>query len=95
MRIKILDLQKGFNKVFDHIKNNGINEVEIEDDFYWNIPEEKRNNINKEPDEFDIGQLSDDWDESLQVINGGKEPLAFSLVWLSSISKVIGEKIVI
>ncbi|QMU62825.1 MAG: hypothetical protein GKR88_00080 [Flavobacteriaceae bacterium] len=94
MKVKIIDIQKGFNKIFDHIKDSGIEEVEIQKDFYWNIPEEERYRLEKEPANLDMGQLSEDWDNLLRIINNENDPIAYALVWLSSIGRYVGEKIV-
>jgi hypothetical protein len=35
------------------------------------------------PKELTMGQLSDDWSEVTQIVNGGREPVAYGLVWLA------------
>jgi len=94
MKVKISELRKGFDKVLNHMIDRGIDEVELDHDYYWHIREEARYDPYVKPKEFDMGQLSDDLDESLRVLNEEDNPMSFSLVWLSSISKAIGEKVV-
>ena len=94
MKIKLYELKKGFDKVFGHMISRGINEVELGHDFYWTIPEELRYNAYEEPKEFGMRQLSDDWSECLRMLNEEDNPISFSLVWLSALSRAVGEKVV-
>ncbi len=47
--------------------------------------------MNKEPSEFDIGQLYEDYHFLEGILLNNDEPIGYSLVWLSSILKYIGE----
>jgi hypothetical protein len=41
-----------------------------------------------------MGQLSDDWNEVTKIASGQRPPMAYALVWLSSLLRVVGSKLV-
>ncbi|WP_141330013.1 hypothetical protein ACJ2CR_22935 [Myxococcus faecalis] len=94
MKIKIAELRHVTNRLFDHLEQRGHLEVEFPEDFYWNIPEERLYSVYEEPADFTMGQLSDDWTELQQMGSGQKAPVSYGLVWLSSLLRRIGSKII-
>ncbi len=48
--------------------------------------------LNNEPEELNLGQLSDDYSEIHEISLGDKEAIGYALVWLASLYKIIGEK---
>ena len=94
MKINVEDLRSVSNILLDHIKENGYEVIEIQEDYYWNIPKQEKYNNFEDPSNLDIGQLSDDWNELQKLLSSQKDPLAYHLVWLAAILRVIGENIV-
>ena len=94
MKVTISELRSISENLFVHLEKMGLDTIDIENDFYWVISEEKRYNAYNEPKEFTLGQLTDDWSELKQILQGENEPIAYALAWLSSILRVIGEKVV-
>lgn len=94
MRVEINDLRIVCEKVFSHLETEGIDCVEIPYNYYWNIPEKFRYDVNQDPDpnQFDLGQLSDDLESLKGIASGDSPPLAYALVWVANIFTVIGEK---
>lgn len=95
IKINIKEVKNGFEKVFTTILNGGVDEIEVPEDFYWNIDESEKYNIDLTPVNLDIGQLSDDYSELLKINSGESDQLAYALVWLSSLARVIGENKVV
>ncbi|WNG15728.1 hypothetical protein [Cystobacter fuscus] len=96
MKIQLSDLRQAANTLFDHLEQNGHTEIEVTEDFYWNIPKEHLYSVYTPPPESELtlGQLSDDWDEVMKIASAQRPPIAYALVWLSSILRFIGSKIV-
>lgn len=94
MDIKVSDLRKISERLFRHLEENGISSVEINADYYWNIPIDQVYDPYKEPDQLDMGQLSDDWGDLEKVLSNEMEPISYNLVDLSAILRAIGEKLV-
>ncbi|MGL5803832.1 MAG: hypothetical protein ACRC2R_27535 [Xenococcaceae cyanobacterium] len=85
-------LEKASHIIFEYWQKEGIQKIEVEEDFYWNISTKERYDPYKEPQDLDLGQLSDDWSEIEKIASGKTEPIIYALVWLASIYKILGEK---
>ena len=87
------DLRKAASLILNHLDETGQSTVEIKDDYYWAIPPEELYNPYSAPapTNFTLGQLSDDWNEIISIIDGQREPVGYSLVWLAAILKRVGE----
>lgn len=92
MLITLSEIKKISEILFDKLKENGYDNIEIDKDYYWCIPTEQRYDVYKEPHSFTIGQLTDDWNELTKLLSSDKEAITYGLVWLSTILKAIGEK---
>lgn len=91
MKIYIAELEKIVGLLFEHIKADEHEWVEITDDFYWDIPGEKRYDPYNEPQDYNLGQLTDNWNELSNILHGRIEPINYALVWLAAILRKIGE----
>jgi len=91
MRITTENLRQATLLLLEHLESTGQKEFIIEEDFYWNIPKDARYDPYKEPQELTLGQLSDDWAEIKSIVDGSREPVGYSLVWLSTLLRRIGE----
>jgi hypothetical protein len=96
VKIQLSDLRRVANALFDYLEQTGRTEIEVTEDFYWSIPEKHLYSVYTAPLESDLtmGQLSDDWKELTKIAVGKSPPLAYALVWLSSLLRFIGTKLV-
>ncbi len=96
MEIDISVLRTTVDKLFEHLTEVNIEQLEIPYDYYWPIPKEEEYDVYTKPDleALTIGQLSDDWRELNKVATGNHEVLGYHFVWLSSILRAIGESMV-
>lgn len=96
MKIRLSELRQATNVLFDHLEQTGRTELELTEDFYWNISEKSLYSVYAPPSKSDLtmGQLSDDWNELTKIASGKSPPLAYGLVWLSSLLRFIGTKLV-
>ena len=92
MRADLNTIEKAMLTVFQHLRDRGIDSLELEKDFYWNIAAEQRFDPYREPDDFSLGQLSDDWTEIEKIAAGQQEPLGYCLVWMAALIRYIGER---
>ena len=90
---KIDQLEAIFTLLIDHLKAKGIDSVDIDEDYYWNVPQASLYDPYHEPGQLEIGQLSDDWNELSKLLEGKKVPLAYHLVWFAAILRAIGGKV--
>lgn len=92
MTMKLADLQKATEVILKNLTEQGFDEVEISEDYYWVIDEKELYDPYKEPKSFTFGQLSSDFEDIQRIASGATPPIGYSLVWLSSLFKFIGEK---
>lgn len=94
MEIEVAKLRKITNDLLLRLEQDGTTTVELSSDYYWHIPPEQRYDSYDEPHEFTMGQLSEDLEFVNQMIDGTQPLLTYGLVWISSLLRFIGEKIV-
>ena len=91
--VTLQQLRDATTAMLDHLESYGHTRFELETDYYWSIPREQRCNMHRDPEpkELTIGQLYDDAAHVRKVAAGRDEPMAYSLVWLSTVLREIGE----
>lgn len=94
MRVTIAELQQATNIVFKHLQDSGVNDFELSEDLYWDIPYDQIHDMTTEPTNLIIGQLFDDLEAIRSIVKGEKEPIAYDLVYLSAILRTIGDTVV-
>jgi hypothetical protein len=92
MTVDIEELRAIIAKLLDAVETNEA-EVEIEADYYWDVPNDDRYDRYASPTQLTIGQLSDDWNELKRIGRGEAAALPYALVWASSILRRIGEQV--
>lgn len=94
MKVRVSELRRATNLLFDHLEASGQDEITVESGYYWNIPTEALYAVYEEPSDFTMGQLSDDLNEVRHLLTGTKPPIAHALVWVSALLRYVGEKVV-
>ncbi len=93
MKIEIEELRKITNWIFDHIRDDvNIKEINLDEDFYWDIDDDKLYDMQSKPIEIDVGQLYDDW-EFLSKIDNKEEAVSLMLIHLAPLLRYIGTKV--
>lgn len=92
MKVSATELRRAVDLLLEHIEESGSPVVEIDEDFYWDVPADRRYAPYQKPVELTMGQLSDDWSEIQKIVDGSRQPVGYALVWLSSILRRVGEK---
>jgi hypothetical protein len=94
MQINMSELRYVTEELLNHLEETQGDYIKIMEDYYWDIPADKLYNMAAQPTEFTVGQLSDDWAELKKLLDTSRAPISYSLVWLASILRRIGEKTV-
>ncbi|HND30745.1 MAG TPA: hypothetical protein PLA94_12130 [Myxococcota bacterium] len=94
MKIAIAELRAVANMLFDHLERPGHTEITVDADFYWSIPKEQLYSVDRAPTSLTIGQLSDDYCELRRIQAGAAVPIAYGMVWLSTLLRYIGACVV-
>ncbi len=94
MKVTVAELREVANMLFDHLERTGHTEITVDADFYWSIPKEQLYSVHQEPSGLTIGQLSDDYHELSRIRAAAALPTAYGLVWLSTLLRYIGARVV-
>lgn len=92
IEIEIDELESAIKIIFAHIRETGVKSVQLEDDFYWDIDMEDLYEVTRNPENFSIGQLTDDLQEMHKIVAGTGTPVGYCLVWAAALCRYIGEK---
>lgn len=90
--IKIADIKEVVNRLLDHIaKTRGVETVEIDNPFYWNIPATEIYDVTRYVAELDIGSLDDDWEFVSGLLDPSGIPVTYQLTEVAPLLRYIGE----
>jgi len=81
LKIKASDLKKIISLLM--MKLDDFDDVIIDKDLYWSIPEEKLYNVYEDPSDFTIGSLVEDWTFLQDIILSKREILNYDLYKIS------------
>ncbi len=93
MKVKTAELRHVSDLLFEHLERNGISELEVDKDFYWNVQDDQLFSVYEKPGELTMGQLSEDWQQLQAIASGRKPPIGYGFAWLSSILRFISTKV--
>jgi hypothetical protein len=94
LKIRLAELRRATDILFDYLEATGHQEVEISEDYYWVLPKESLYDPYKEPTNFMMGQLSHDVERLQELVSGASPPIAYGLVWLGAVLHVVGAKVI-
>lgn len=80
--------------IYDRLEKEGRTKVELDSDYYWDILPEHLYDNHEEPRPFTTGQLSEDLTFVNEMIEGKRPPVTYGLVWIGSLFRYIGQKII-
>jgi len=88
MKINIDELQDVLTTLLLRLKDYRGDEVELENDYYWDLSSKEVYDPCKEPVDFSIGQLTDDWGTIKNNVKSD-DLIPYDLERLSRILKVL------
>ncbi len=95
MKINIKDLLDIIHVLENRMKEvypGGVIDIP-DDDYYWSIADDKKYNPAEIPIDFDLGQVSFDWDELIKLKEeadkAGRFPISYHLGCIAEIFNVI------
>jgi hypothetical protein len=88
MKVNIDEIQKITSLLLSKLKESKGSEIEISNDYYWDISQDELYSLYEEPKNITLGQLSDDLEE-LQRLAKSDDAIMYDLKRLSNILKVL------
>ena len=92
MRIAVDELRRIADQLLTHVESRAGRQIELEADFYWNVPDAVKYDQYEEPKELDVGQLSEDWDRLAAISRGDSPPVGAALAWLGELFKAVAKQ---
>lgn len=93
MKIPLRQLRAITDRLWDHLEASGHDSIELQHDFYWQVPDDSLYDFNNMPAQPVVGQLYDDWSDLQKLLEDDPDILAYHLVPLSALLRYIGEQI--
>jgi hypothetical protein len=85
------DLRRVVNRLLDHAQEKlGSDVIVVQQDMYWDVPEDWRYNVASPPGQLDIGSLYTDWDILRKLVDLEQEPVSLLLDELAPLLAYIG-----
>lgn len=92
--VPIALLRDSASMLIDHLERVAGEEIQLNKDYYWEIPSEQRFDPHAEPLAFTLGQLSECVDNLRRMTSEPSSAVAFGPVWFGELCKTIGEDVV-
>lgn len=93
MNISVESLRRISSILLDRLEALGHSRVEIREDYYWEVDRAQRHNLDVEPENLTVGQLSEDWSNLEEMLRDEARRVTCGLARLGSILREIGESI--
>lgn len=89
MKVNIDELQKITLLLLSNLREQMGNEIELENDFYWDISSNELYKPYDEPKDISLGQLSDDLMEVQKLTSSSDEAIPYDLKRIAEILKAL------
>ncbi len=93
MIVKLDELKNILEILISKAENSKIKKIEIDNDYYWNISTDDRENFTVDQPEVCVGSLYDDLQELNKVLNKQNQPTPLDFERLGNILIFLGNKI--
>lgn len=88
MKVNLEEIEKVVSCLLSKLRESKGNEIELNNDYYWDISAEELYNPYEEPKNITLGQLSDDLEE-IQRLNKADDAIVYDFKRLASILKAL------
>lgn len=88
--LSLEELTLVINRVVDGLRQSGVTEIELKNDYFWAVPDDQIYQVESAPHDLTIGQVTESWQWLLDLLKKNDQPIDYSLVWLSDVFKAIG-----
>ena len=90
MTFQTQELHDLIQRLAQHLQGLNVAEIELPNDYYWEVDPDERNSLYTQPQQFAVGQLSEDWALLEESVRHDSVVLQ-DFVKLAAILRAVGE----
>lgn len=93
--IDLVKLRRVVNAIFDHVSNDvGVKKISIskDNDFYWEVPDDRLHAVQKNQPRLDVGRLTDDWEFLYAILKDKKQAFGIMFMHVAPLLRYISAK---
>ena len=88
--VQVDELRNFAALLLDHLEEHSGASIELDHDYYCNIPSDERYQVYEKPENLDIGQLADDLERLRALATDSDLVIGHALMWLGELLRAIG-----
>jgi hypothetical protein len=92
--VSLTELRQAFELVVAHVVETVGDEANLTEDYFWSIPVDQIYNVEEEPTELTVGQLSESWGNVQALLENPENVTSYTLVWIADLIRSMGLSIV-
>ena len=89
--IDIRKLKESIDVLLDHIIDSGVERLDIETQYYWQVEESREYDFQRQPEGYAVGDFYEDMAPMEQVLSSKENVLAYTLTELAPIVAYVGK----
>lgn len=94
--VRIAELREAATRLLSHMEDQLGQTVQLEHEYFWDVPRETAYSISTGHGELTIGQLSESLENLRAMVMGPEDDLlSYGLVWLADLLKAIGRQVIV
>lgn len=90
--VRLDEIQNILTLLISNLREQKGNEIELKNDFYWDIASNKLYNPYEEPNELSLGQLSDDLKEIYRLSKSNEKAISYDLKRIAEILRALSNE---
>ena len=95
MKVDLRLIEMAIQKLFEYLRDNQIEQIVLEEDYYWNICDNDLYDVTKEPVIDSIGQLTCDYELLVKFVIEKNIPVARNFLQASALLRYLSIKITV
>ncbi|MEO6086701.1 MAG: hypothetical protein ABIQ18_26665 [Umezawaea sp.] len=89
VEIPLADVRRACELLIAHVERHG-GSVTVEHDYFWSVPLESAYDVDAEPADLTIGQVTESWEHVRTMLDDESRTVGYGLVWLADVLRAVG-----
>lgn len=93
MKVNLLELGKMVQCIINRAIESGIEEIDIDVDYYWVVASSDLVNFQTENHKINVGSFIDDYENLEKLVKSNREPSVVDFDRIANVIKIVGEEV--